>query len=169
MSKWLLLLFVSYSVASAPLSSLKKQGEGDMSYLFWTLYKAEYFTGEALKNDGELTKALRITYKKSLSKQTLIEATQDQWKKLGYKDEQVTNWLAALSVIWPDVEQGDQLTLLVAVTGKSEFYLLDNQLGTDNLLGTISDKDFGKAFLSIWLSKNTSEPKLRLQLLGITQ
>lgn len=158
--KWLPLFLISFCLSASPVSSLNKQGEGEMNYLFWTLYQAEYFKNSSSTSDSHAKEALRITYQKSISRQALIDATHDQWVKLGYKDEQVSGWLTSLSTIWPNVEPGDQLTLVVTPSGHSEFYLYDR------MIGSVPDKKFGEAFLSIWLSENTSEPKLRKQLLG---
>lgn len=160
MIKWLALMLVSFSISASPVASLHKQGEGEMKYLFWTLYRAEYFSGKPSAAPGEKPEALRITYQKSISRQALLDATYDQWSKLGYTDNLTSDWLATLSAIWPDVEPGDQLTLLVTTDGRSEFYL------SDRMIGELSDERFGDAFLSIWLSERTTEPDLRLQLLG---
>jgi hypothetical protein len=160
MIKWLSMILVSFSVFASPVAELHKQGEGEMTYLFWTLYRAEYFSGSPSDTGGDPTKALRITYNKPISRQALLDATHEQWSKLGYADSQVSGWLASLSVIWPDVEPGDQLIVLVTTGGTSEFYL------SDEMIGSIADDKFGDAFLSIWLSERTSQPALRLQLLG---
>ena len=45
-----------------------------------------------------------------------------------------------------------------------EIYYFDEQP-----IGIIQDKQFGDAFLAIWLSENTSEPGLRKQLLGLNK
>lgn len=192
MSKaWLLFLF-SFSVSAAttaPLNidKLNKLGEGNMQYLFWDLYHAELFRSpqnaqgssnqssnnqsssnqslqsQSLKNKpshlnlSHNTTALRLTYLKSISKNDLLKATQDQ----GLPPTQTSAWLDELSTIWPNVKSGDQLTLFITPQGTSQFYL------ANHLIGTIDDPHFGDAFLDIWLSKNTSEPKLRKQLLGM--
>jgi hypothetical protein len=44
--------------------------------------------------------------------------------------------------------------------GRSVFYF--NQ----QYIGVINPSEFGQIFLAIWLSENTSEPSLRLELLG---
>lgn len=196
MSKaWLLFLFsVSVSAAAATpfnIDKLNKLGEGNMQYLFWDLYHAELFRtpqnnqsssnqssnnqsssdqslqSQSLKNkpshlnSSYNATALRLTYLKSVSKNDLLKATQDQWQHLGFPPTQTSTWLDELSTIWPDVKSGDQLTLFITPQGTSQFYL------ANHLIGTIDDPHFGEAFLDIWLSKNTSEPKLRKQLLGI--
>ncbi|GLO60730.1 hypothetical protein MACH09_12380 [Vibrio sp. MACH09] len=159
---WLIVLFFSHNLSASSVALLDKQGEGEMNYLFWTLYKAEYFI-EPQHAVNEQTSALRITYYKSISKQALIEATEDQWRELGYKPMDILLWLEPLKQIWPDVSKGDQLTFVQLANGAGEFYF------ADQAIGRIDDNGFSSAFLSIWLSENTSEPELRRQLLGELQ
>jgi hypothetical protein len=143
-----------------------------MEYLFWTIYKAELFrAGEiAPVNDINVVldkdkneKALKIEYYKSINKRDLIDATIDQWKHLGYQQSSIDKWSQPLENIWPDVEPGNTLTLSVQKNGHSQFFY--NGLP----IGAIEHQDFGDAFLSIWLSENTSEPKLRQKLLGLSE
>lgn len=164
MCRLIILLLFSFTVSASPVASLDKLGEGEMNYLFWTLYKAEYFSlrqvgGKELPQDS----ALRITYYKSISKQALLEATEDQWLKLGYTPLEVLVWLEPLKDIWTDVEPGDKLTFVASENGTGAFYF-DNQL-----MGEISDTTFSDAFISIWLSSKTSQPRLRKQLLGMSE
>ncbi|WP_299010052.1 chalcone isomerase family protein [uncultured Shewanella sp.] len=58
------------------------------------------------------------------------------------------------------MEPDDELTFFIDKNGTSRFYK------GKTLLGVINDIQFGQAFMGIWLSKNTSEPKLRQALLG---
>lgn len=162
MYKWLFLLLFSINANASPLSELKKVGAGEMNYLFWTLYRAELFASDIPFDITEMKpKALRIQYYKEIDKQALIDATGEQWQQLGYDAIEIKQWLAPLAKIWPDVAPGDVLTLLVTQAGVSHFYF------DDRLIGVIDDPRFGNAFLSIWLSENTSEPRLRKQLLGL--
>lgn len=168
MFKWLAVMLLSSSVYASPISQLEKIGAGEMTYLFWTLYRAELFASEwPLSVDAEAgnkqVKALRIEYYKTIDKQALVEATAEQWQHLGYSPADIAQWVAPLQRIWPNVAPGDRLTLLVNQSGMSQFYL------ADQLIGQIDDPRFGEAFLAIWLSENTSEPKLRQQLLGLSQ
>jgi hypothetical protein len=137
-----------------------------MSYLFWTLYRAELFSDPSTPAEKMMAdrvgaqKALRITYYRSIAKDDLLAATLDQWQRLGYKQQETDVWLSRLGQIWPSVEPGDMLTLVVSPERSSQFYL------ADQLIGTVQDPRFGNAFLAIWLSEKTSEPKLRQKLLG---
>ncbi|WP_110456267.1 chalcone isomerase family protein [Shewanella algidipiscicola] len=166
MFKWLAVMLLSSSVYASPIGQLEKIGAGEMSYLFWTLYRAELFASErplSVNAGNKQVKALRIEYYKTIDKQALVEATAEQWQHLGYSPADIAQWVVPLQRIWPNVTPGDRLTLLVNQSGMSQFYL------ADQLIGQIDDPRFGEAFLAIWLSENTSEPKLRQQLLGLSQ
>ncbi|MBD1575776.1 hypothetical protein HC723_04820 [Vibrio sp. S11_S32] len=164
------LILLSFSVSAHSdeglnLAQLHKLGQGKVQYLFWDLYQAELFASHRNVDQSD-TKALRLTYLKSISKNDLLEATQDQWQRLGITSNQTDVWLAELDKIWPNVSSGNQLTLLVNPQGVSTFYFASHATHSVKAMGSIKDVDFGPAFLSIWLSPKTSEPKLRQQLLG---
>ncbi|NOH95961.1 chalcone isomerase family protein [Vibrio sp. 99-70-13A1] len=146
------------SISASPTSDFQKLGEGEMNYMFWTIYSAELF---ASVSTGE--QALKIEYQKSIDSQALIDATEDQWNQLGYTQKNINTWLEPLNALWPNVKPGNTLTIIVAEDQTSRFYF------DDQPIGVVSDKGFGEAFLSIWLSENTSEPKLRKQLLGLAK
>lgn len=159
----LLLCLLSGGVLASPVSQLNKIGEGEMNYLFWTLYQAQYYRGTVIEQGENISKqALKIRYLKSIDSQDLVEATIDQWQHLGYKSSDIAKWAAPLNTLWPDVKPGETLTLVVKPGGESRFYF------NDSFIGAISDTGFADAFLSIWLSEKTSEPKLRKKLLGLT-
>ncbi|MEZ8266426.1 chalcone isomerase family protein [Vibrio cyclitrophicus] len=151
------LLFTGNSKASA-VDDLNKRGQGEMSYLFWTLYSAEFYT-----TPSNSERALKIEYYRSIDSQDLVNATKDQWSKLGYSSSNIQRWLKPLYAMWPNVEEGSTLTIRVAEDNVSRFYF------DEQPIGTIQDKQFGEAFLAIWLSENTSEPLLRKQLLGLNK
>jgi hypothetical protein len=161
MKKWLLIFLISASVHADLSSHLNKLGEGEMRYLFWTLYKAELY---GIKSDSILNFnhdiVFTLTYQRSISSAALIAATKDQWQHLDYTNEAIDKWITLLIDLLPTVKKQDALTLKLDKQNYSYFYL------NNKAIGNIQDPTFGPAFLSIWLSKNTSEPKLRKQLLG---
>ncbi|WP_061015861.1 chalcone isomerase family protein [Vibrio splendidus] len=151
------LLFAG-SVKASAVGDLNKRGEGEMSYLFWTLYSAEFY---ATPTNSE--RALKLEYYRSIDSKDLVDATEDQWNKLGYSNSNIQRWLKPLYAMWPNVEEGSTLTIRVAEDNVSRFYF------DEQPIGIIQDKQFGEAFLAIWLSENTSEPALRKQLLGLNK
>lgn len=167
-----MLFSLSTSASASPISHLKQVGQGEMDYLFWTLYQAQFFqespnedmvSADITSADKSQDLALKIEYYQSIDNQDLIDATIDQWQHLGYSEQQIHRWSAPLSDIWPNVEPGNTLTFVAGKNGVSTFYL------EDEVIGTLSDPLFGGAFLSIWLSERTSHPDLRSQLLGLDQ
>ena len=166
MLKWIPLALFSFSLFSSsllasPINHLRKVGEGEMQYLFWTLYSAEFYRSQ--ETGSSSSQALKITYFKSISQQALIEATQDQWQHLGYSVSDIRQWSQPLQAIWPNVEPGDELTFISDDTGYGQFYF------EDQAIGTVQDPTFSQAFLDIWLSERTTEPELRQQLLGLNR
>jgi len=84
----------------------------------------------------------------------------EQWQQLdGKLDAQELRWLDALADILPDMESGQRLASLSLPGKETRFFVNEQEIGR------IEDAAFGQAFLAIWLDKNTSEKKLREQLL----
>lgn len=161
----LLQLFMPLRLSAMPLlNNMYKHGEGEMSFLFWTLYRAELYSGQPDFDIKRYPQALKITYLRDISQQDLIEATQKQWRELGLNLPDEGQWLKDLASIWPDVNEGDVITLIVDAQQVSHFYLSNNNDVTT--LGRLDNQAFGSSFLAIWLSKDTSRPDLRSQLIG---
>jgi hypothetical protein len=71
-----------------------------------------------------------------------------------------TRWLAAMKQSIPDVAEGDRVTG-IQVPGVAARYFVNGKL-----TGEIRDAEFTRLFFGIWLSKRTSEPRLREALLA---
>ncbi len=141
--------------------AFKSVGETTFSILFWDLYKSQLMTTSG-KYPVDITSEqvlFTINYLADISSDDLISRTVDQWEHLGIPSEQYINYLPKLEAMWPDIKEGDSLSLLID-QGRSVFYF--NQ----QYIGVIKPSIFGQIFLAIWLSENTSEPNLRLELLG---
>ncbi len=172
MVKWSFLLLLPSLTLAKGVDDLNKVGEGKLNYLFWDIYLAQYYSSAPQSTKAEWqhrqnetlidnpVNALRIKYFKSIDKQSLIEATIAQWQHLGYEENDINRWVAQVEPIWPDVEPGHTLTFRVEPDRPSQFFY------NGYWIGNVEEKGFGKAFLSIWLSERTSEPKLRQALLG---
>ncbi|MGO2318156.1 MAG: chalcone isomerase family protein [Vibrio toranzoniae] len=151
-------LFFTGNANASAVDDLNKRGQGEMSYLFWTLYSAEFY---ATPTNSD--RALKLEYYRAIDSKDLVDATKEQWNKLGYSNNNIQRWLQPLYEMWPNVEAGSTLTIRVTEDNISRFYF------DEQPIGTIQDKQFGEAFLAIWLSENTSEPGLRKQLLGLNK
>jgi len=147
---------------SIALPQLHKVGEAQMQVMFWKVYRAELFAAALPYQRDSYPQLLSLTYLRDISQQALLDATQQQWQHLGISSEQQRGWLSQLAGLWPDVTKGDQLQLLVDVEQRSHFFSRNQHLGS------IRDPAFGSAFLDIWLSEQTSRPRLRAQLIGVS-
>lgn len=156
-----LLLMVNFANASSErLAQLKRVGQGEMSWLFIDLYQAALYSSSGKYQDKVYPQALKISYRRDIDKDDLVTATQKQWKKLSLDDALYQPWLKKLTQLWPDIQKGDELVFMVETDGGGLFY------HNNQLLGGVNSKQFSNAFLSIWLSPKTTEPKLRRQLIG---
>lgn len=160
------------AATSDNIHNLSKQGFSEVgsaqfSVLFWDIYQSTLYTPtgkfnqSVSANPNEDTQAIlfEIKYLRDISKQDLIERTVEQWQHLGMVDNDYSSYLPLLEKIWPDIKKGDRLALLLQ-QDSSRFYF------NDQFAGEIADQVFGEQFLAIWLAENTSQPKLRRQLLG---
>lgn len=142
-------------------SGLKLVGEGVMSVLFWDVYLAKYYTPSGDYTQEISPLALEFNYMMDIDAKDLVEETINQWRELDldqHPDEK--QWAEQLNTIWPDVEDGDQLIFRVNEQLHSRFYY--NQ----QWVGTIESREFSERFAAIWLSEDTTAPKVRKKLLG---
>lgn len=142
------------------MDSLRLVGQGGMTWMFMDIYHASLYSGDGTYQKSVYPQALTIKYKKNISKSQLIKATKGQWKKLSVDNAVYQTWVKDLDRLWPDIKKGDQLTLFIEQSGNGYFY----HNGTP--LGSVDSPEFASAFLSIWLSENTSQPALRKKLIG---
>ena len=155
-----LMVFVSVSSFSDVPHNLQKVGQGTMSWFFMDIYQATLFSEDGKYQPLQYPQALTIKYQRDISQDALLKATQKQWQYLSIDVELYQDWLQQLGQLWPDIKEGDQLTFWIAQNGEGDFY------HNDKWLGHIEERELSDAFLSIWLSPKTSEPKLRRKLIG---
>ncbi|WP_088332138.1 chalcone isomerase family protein [Lacimicrobium sp. SS2-24] len=157
----LLLVYVwgSHAVQGAVLQDLQKVGEAKLEVWFWDVYHSSLYTDSGEYAPGRYPVALKIDYLRDISAGDLVEATAEQWQKLGYSQQQIAPWLEQVNQLWPDISKGDQLIFRVNPQQTGTFYY--NQ----QALGNIDSPEFCAAFLNIWLSPDTEYPKLREKLI----
>jgi len=109
----------------------------------------------------------KIVYDIDIERDELIETTVDEWNNLAISKTDLCqsrqDWVKLLANIWPNLSQGDQLTLKVAENGSATF--LHNQ----KEIGTLHDQNFAPCFLAIWLAEDTSAKSLRRDLLQLSR
>ncbi|MDR8524882.1 MULTISPECIES: chalcone isomerase family protein [Shewanella] len=138
----------------------KEVGRGEMQWWWFSLYRARLLTLDGDYSSGEYPVMLDIEYYQDIPSDRLVEATLDQWQHIGVSEQDQQQWLSAISAVWPDVTEGDSLSLKVISPDSSQFYFNGEPLAEP------LPKGFSNDFLAIWLSEQTSRPELRKQLLG---
>jgi hypothetical protein len=143
--------------------SLRMVGAGELRWLGLPIYDASLWTSSG-RNAGFTageTVALSLWYRRSFTRDQLLEVTATAWRKLGQGDPaQRDRWLTELRDFWTDVIPGQNVTTVVLPGGPTRFY---DQRGR---FGQVDDPAFGPAFLSIWLDPRSVVSDLRIRLLG---
>ncbi len=152
---FLVCLLVSSHIAMA----LQKVGEAPLYYLFWHVYDASLHTEtgefEGIKGPLKLT----LVYQRDFKAKDIAKETLNQWQKLGMEDA-IKQHQATLEGLWPDIKEGDSLSLLLNADGSAAIYY------NEDVYQQVNDERFASDFLAIWLSEKTTEPKMRARLIG---
>jgi len=147
----------------------KTVGEAQLTWFIFDIYHSRLKApdGKFIVSDDVSPHplALEINYKRDISKQQLLDVTDEQWAKLGFTDSYRKTWISELDRMFPDIQKGDELTYLTDGKSGQLFYKQVGDVQVKNV-GIIEDERMNDAFLAIWLSPNTEFPKLRKQLIG---
>jgi hypothetical protein len=105
--------------------------------------------------------AVELVYDMTFKGKDIADRSVKEMRAQGFNDEaKLRRWGEEMTRIFPDIKKGDSL-IGVSVPGKeARFY------DREKLIATVPDAEFARAFFDIWLSEKSSEPKLRLKLLG---
>ena len=104
--------------------------------------------------------ALELTYLREFTNEAITNRSIDEMRRLaGATQAQLALWRPLLRAIFPDIKKGDRITGIHRPGVGTEF-ITNGKAG-----GTIRDAEFGRLFFGIWLSAQTSEPRLREALL----
>jgi hypothetical protein len=139
----------------------QKVGEARLRMWFFDIYDASLIAPNGKFTD-QSPFALSLTYLRDFDGIDIASRSIDEMRKLGMKDEmKLAKWYEQMQRIFPNVKDGQTITGLVDKQRFSHFYFEEQELGA------IEDTEFSQWFFNIWLSENTSEPKMRKQLLGL--
>lgn len=156
---------ICFCIALVPCITLAQQswnpvGSTDVHWAVFKLYNITLMTHDGVYQSEEYPLALEIRYYRDIDKEDLVKATGDQWAKLGISTERRKDWLPQLLSLWPDVKENDKLRIEVDVSGENTFFYNGDRIGG------VGSKEFSRAFLAIWLSRDTSRPDLLEELTG---
>ncbi|MBR9874691.1 MAG: hypothetical protein GYB23_10525 [Vibrionaceae bacterium] len=157
------------SVNTAEWSQWKTVGEAKLTWFIFDIYESRLRAPDGRYQVGSDVSphpiALEIYYQRDVTKQQLLEVTDEQWQKLGVNKQRRQEWLSELSKMYPNINKGDELAY---VTDGKAGHLIYRRAGDAFMqtVGYVEDEGLNDAFLSIWLSPKTEFPKLRKQLIG---
>jgi Chalcone isomerase-like len=148
---------------ASELTASKLHGAGRLTWFGLSVYDARLWAGErfsAAQFDREPL-ALELQYARALQGKQIAERSLVEMQRFGAVAEaDAARWLASMTQLFPDVAAGDRLTGVHRPGESARFYF------NGKLRGEVRETDFARRFFGIWLSPQTSEPKLRLALLG---
>ena len=152
--------FIAADVPEARLA-----GEGEYTWFGMRIYRAQLWVGANGYQGAASATApfvLELRYARALDGKKIAEASHEQMQKLGLGTEQQRlAWLATMQRIFPDVKEGQRIAgaYRAGIAPGVRFYL------DGKVLADVSDGDFARAFFAIWLSPDSTAPKLRAALL----
>jgi hypothetical protein len=145
------------------LPSTEFAGKGKLTFFGLEVYEsslwvAPNFKGLAFENHNF---ALELHYLRNFTAADIAKRSLEEMHRIEQVSEQKTaQWTKTLSELLPNVKKGDRLIGLHKPGAGATFWLNGKRIGE------IRDAEFSRQFFAIWLSPKTSEPKLRMALLG---
>lgn len=147
--------------AELPGSSLL--GQATMRYWGIGIYNARLWTLPSLRQSqtAEQPLILELEYLREFNGAAIAERSLKEMRRVGTITEvHAQKWLTEMKRMFPDVKSGDRLTGKHQPGQGASFWFNGRKIGQ------LDDPVFAALFFGIWLSPNTSEPDLRLALLG---
>lgn len=138
-------------------------GQSRLKMYFFKIYDATLYAPNG-QFDQTQPFALSLGYLRDFDGADIAQRSIDEMRDLGYRDTaQLAQWLIQMELSFPNIIAGDVLTGVVDEQQYTRFYF--NGKPTH----TVADPEFTQAFFAIWLDSKTSQPKMRIQLLGETK
>ena len=138
---------------------LKKVGQAELQVLWFDIYEARLLNPEGIYSGSGGKMMLTLDYKRRISVEDLLDETEFQIKRFA-RPSDIRGWLSQLEAFWVTVKKGDQLAFYIDAQGGGHFFF--NQ----KWIGVINEPDFSQAFINIWLSDQSSYPRLAKRLRG---
>ncbi|WP_448632416.1 MULTISPECIES: chalcone isomerase family protein [Pseudomonas fluorescens group] len=167
--RWACLCLMLTVMASAAadwrttLPTAQRLGEGDFTWFGLRLYTARLWTAGPVQ-DWNQPFALELLYHRSISRETLVQASLEEMQRLGPDSvtaQSVEAWTQAMQAAFVDVRPGMRITGLY-LPGKGCRFYVDGKLSHE-----VADPVFARAFFAIWLDPRARDLQLRQRLLGL--
>jgi len=140
--------------------------QGQMRFRLWgfDVYDARLWTLPGFSSQGFERQhlALELRYLRGVDADLIAERSlQELRRQATPTPEQAQRWLAEMQRIFPDVKAGDRISGQHLPGQGARFW------HNGRLLGQVDDPSFARLFFGIWLAPTTSEPGMRVALLGL--
>ena len=145
------------------LPQAQRIGAGRLTVWGFQVYDARLWAQPDFRpvNFDRAPLALELSYLRAFKAQEIAERSIEEMRRSQpVSDAQATRWIAELLRVIPNVRKGDRVMGIHRPGVGAAFWF--NGKNT----GEVQDAEFAKLFFGIWLSPNTSEPKLRDALLA---
>ena len=153
--------FAFENVAIKLLPGAVKIGEGQYSYLGWSIYDATLY-GHSRPVGYDKPFALTLYYHLSAKGSDIAKRSIEGIRQQGFRDEfRLATWYRQMRQIFPDVQKGTRITGVYLPRVGVRFFHGKKEIGS------IQDRQFSVLFFNIWLSEKTSLKALRQKLLGM--
>ncbi|WP_416773387.1 chalcone isomerase family protein [Pseudomonas sp. RHF3.3-3] len=137
-------------------------GTGEFTWFGLRLYSAQVWSAGPVQG-WQQPFALDLIYHRSLSRDTLVQASLDEIRRLAdgpLPPATEARWAQAMREAFVDVRPGMRITGLYLPGQGCRFYV-DGRLSRE-----IADPAFARSFFAIWLDPRARDPQLRQRLLG---
>jgi len=158
-----LLLSAAQALAHPQLPGSRLQGEATLRYFGLRVYHARLWTLPDFRasQPADQPLVLELEYLRNLKGNAIAERSLQEMQRAGSIPEaQAQRWLAEMQRIFPDVKSGDRISGQLLPGQGVRFW------HNGRLAGQMDDALFARRFFGIWLASTTSEPDMRLALLG---
>lgn len=147
------------------LPNAKLIGQTRLSVWGFKIYDARLWSPPGLNagNFASQPLALELAYLRDFTAADIVERSLKEMRRsASVPATQAQQWTAEMLRVFPDVKAGDRVVFLHRPGVSASFWL------NGRPVGEIADPEFARLFFGIWLSPQTSEPAMRLALLGST-
>jgi len=154
---------------SATLPQAQLIGKGRLTVFGFQVYDARLWAAPDFRSRGESgyatqPLALELSYLRNFKALDIAERSIKEMRRSAVvNDAQEAKWLLEMQRVVPDVKTGDRILGIHKPGIGAEFWV------NGKPVGEIQDAEFARLFFGIWLSPKTSEPQIRILLLGGNQ
>jgi len=148
---------------AAEMPGAQWAGSARLRFFGFDIYDSQLWVAPGFKpaQFAQHALALELSYLRALSGRDIAERSLKEMKRAGdLSAAQSQRWLAALQDAIPDVKAGDRITGLHGPGAGARFW------HNGQPRPAVRDPEFSRLFFGIWLSSDTSEPKMRNGLLS---